>query len=269
MPELPEVETTLRGITPSLLNRRIVSLDVREPRLRWPVQIPSEVCGERIVRLTRRAKYLLLYVDAGALILHLGMSGHLRIVSGNVPPGKHDHLDILLDHGLALRLTDPRRFGSLHWQPHPVSDHWLLRNLGVEPLSDAFTGDYLFARSRRRRAAVKNFLMDAHVVVGIGNIYANEALFKAGVRPRTAAGRLSRARYREIVARIRETLTTAIGQGGTTLRDFVGSDGRPGYFANELLVYGRQGKPCRRCGALLKGLRVGQRSTVYCPNCQR
>ena len=269
MPELPEVETTLRGITPSLLNRRIVSLDVREPRLRWPVQIPSDVCGERIVRLTRRAKYLLLYVDAGALILHLGMSGHLRIVSGNVPPGKHDHLDILLDHGLALRLTDPRRFGSLHWQPHPVADHWLLRNLGVEPLSDAFTGDYLFARSRRRRAAVKNFLMDAHVVVGIGNIYANEALFKAGVRPRIAAGRLSRARYREIVARIRETLTTAIGQGGTTLRDFVGSDGRPGYFANELLVYGRQGKPCRRCGSLLKGLRVGQRSTVYCPNCQR
>ncbi len=269
MPELPEVETTLRGITPSLLNRRIVSLDVREPRLRWPVQISSEVCGERIVRLTRRAKYLLLHVDAGALILHLGMSGHLRIVSGNVPPGKHDHLDILLDHGLALRLTDPRRFGSLHWQPHPVGDHWLLRNLGVEPLSGAFTGDYLFARSRRRRAAVKNFLMDAHVVVGIGNIYANEALFKAGVRPRTAAGRLSRARYREIVARIRETLTTAIGQGGTTLRDFVGSDGRPGYFANELLVYGRQGKPCRRCGSLLKGLRVGQRSTVYCPNCQR
>ena len=269
MPELPEVETTLRGITPSLLNRRIVSLDVREPRLRWPVQIPSDVCGERIVRLTRRAKYLLLHVDAGALILHLGMSGHLRIVSGNVPPGKHDHLDILLDHGLALRLTDPRRFGSLHWQPHPVADHWLLRNLGVEPLSDAFTGDYLFARSRRRRAAVKNFLMDAHVVVGIGNIYANEALFKAGVRPRIAAGRLSRARYREIVARIRETLTTAIGQGGTTLRDFVGSDGRPGYFANELLVYGRQGKPCRRCGSLLKGLRVGQRSTVYCPNCQR
>ena len=269
MPELPEVETTLRGITPSLLNRRIVSLDVREPRLRWPVQIPSEVCGERIVRLTRRAKYLLLHVDAGALILHLGMSGHLRVVSGNVPPGKHDHVDILLDHGLALRLTDPRRFGSLHWQPHPVADHWLLRNLGVEPLSDAFTGDYLFARSRRRRAAVKNFLMDAHVVVGIGNIYANEALFKAGVRPRIAAGRLSRARYREIVARIRETLTTAIGQGGTTLRDFVGSDGRPGYFANELLVYGRQGKPCRRCGSLLKGLRVGQRSTVYCPNCQR
>ncbi|MCY3820958.1 MAG: bifunctional DNA-formamidopyrimidine glycosylase/DNA-(apurinic or apyrimidinic site) lyase [Gammaproteobacteria bacterium] len=269
MPELPEVETTLRGIAPSILNRRIAAFDIREPRLRWPVRIPSEVRGKRIVRLTRRAKYLLLHADTGALILHLGMSGHLRIVSGNVPPGKHDHLDILLDHGLALRLTDPRRFGSLHWQPHPVGDHWLLRNLGVEPLSEAFTGDYLHAESRGRRLAVKNFLMDARIVVGIGNIYANEALFESGVRPRTAAGRLSRPRYRKIAAATRETLSAAIDQGGTTLRDFVGSDGRPGYFANELFVYGREGKPCRRCGSLLKGLRVGQRSTVYCPSCQR
>lgn len=269
MPELPEVETTLRGIAPSLLNRRIVAFDIRDPRLRWPVELPPELRGERIVRLTRRAKYLLLHLDTGALILHLGMSGHLRIVSGNEPPGKHDHVDIILDHGLALRLTDPRRFGSLHWQPHPVEDHWLLRNLGVEPLAAAFTGDYLYAGSRGRRLAVKNFLMDARIVVGIGNIYANEALFKSGVRPRTAAGRLSRPRYRKIAAATRETLSAAIDQGGTTLRDFVGSDGRPGYFANELFVYGRGGKPCRRCGSILKGLRVGQRSTVYCPNCQR
>ena len=269
MPELPEVETTRRGIAPSVLNRRIVAFDIRDPRLRWPVELPSEICGERIVRLTRRAKYLLLHLESGALILHLGMSGHLRVVSGNEPSGKHDHVDILLDHGLALRLTDPRRFGSLHWQPHPVEDHWLLKNLGVEPLSDAFTGGYLFTKSRGRRAAVKNFLMDARVVAGIGNIYANEALFKAGVRPRIAAGRLSRARYREIAAAARATLTAAIDQGGTTLRDFVGSDGRPGYFANELFVYGRQGKPCLSCGSLLKGLRVGQRSTVYCPACQR
>ena len=269
MPELPEVETTLRGIAPSVLNRRIVAFDIRDPRLRWPVELPPEICGERIVRLTRRAKYLLLHLEAGALILHLGMSGHLRIVSGNEPASKHDHVDILFDHGLALRLTDPRRFGSLHWQPHPAEDHWLLRGLGVEPLSEEFTGDYLFAKSRGRRAAVKNFLMDARIVAGIGNIYANEALFKAGVRPRTAAGRLSRTRYRKVAAATRETLTAAIDQGGTTLRDFVGSDGRPGYFANELLVYGRQGMPCRRCGSLLKGLRVGQRSTVYCPSCQR
>ena len=269
MPELPEVETTLRGVAPNLLNRRIIAFDIREPRLRWPVELPPEICGKRILRLTRRAKYLLLHLDAGALILHLGMSGHLRIVSGNEPPARHDHLDILLDHGLALRLTDPRRFGSLHWQPHPVEDHWLLRNLGVEPLSEAFTGDYLHARSRGRRAAVKNFLMDSHIVAGIGNIYANEALFKAGVRPRTAAGRLSRPRYRKVVAATRETLSAAIELGGTTLRDFVGSDGKPGYFANELFVYGREGKPCRRCGSILKGLRVGQRSTAYCPDCQR
>ena len=269
MPELPEVETTLRGIAPSVLNRRIVAFDIRDPRLRWPVQLPPEVCGERIVRVSRRAKYLLLHVDAGALILHLGMSGHLRIVSQTANAGKHDHVDILLDHGIALRLTDPRRFGSLHWQPHPVEDHWLLRGLGVEPLSEQFTGDYLFAKSRGRRAAVKNFLMDARVVAGIGNIYANEALFKAGVRPRLAAGRLSRTRYRKVAAETRETLTAAIDHGGTTLRDFVGSDGRPGYFSNELFVYGRQEMPCRRCGSPLKGLRVGQRSTVYCPSCQR
>ena len=269
MPELPEVETTLRGIAPSLLHRRIVTLDVRNPRLRWPVDLPPEICGQHVVRLTRRAKYLLLHLDAGALILHLGMSGHLRIVSGNEPAGKHDHVDIVLDHGLALRLHDPRRFGSLHWQPHPAEEHWLLRKLGVEPLSRDFTGDYLFARSRGRRAPVKNFLMDARVVAGIGNIYANEALFRAGVRPRTAAGRLSRPRYREIANATRETLTAAIDQGGTTLRDFVGSDGRPGYFVNELFVYGREGKPCQRCGSLLKGLRIGQRSTVYCPDCQR
>ena len=269
MPELPEVETARRGIAPSVLHRRIVGFDIRDPRLRWPVELPPEICGQHIVRLTRRAKYLLLHLDTGALILHLGMSGHLRIVSGNEPPDKHDHVDILFDHGLVLRLTDPRRFGSLHWQPHPVEEHWLLRNLGVEPLSEAFTGDYLFAKSKGRRAAVKNFLMDARVVVGIGNIYANEALFKAGVRPRTAARRLSRTRYRQVAAAIRETLAAAIDQGGTTLRDFVGSDGRPGYFVNELFVYGREGKSCRRCGMPLKGLRVGQRATVYCPRCQR
>ena len=251
------------------MRRRIVAFDIREPRLRWPVALPPEICGQHIVRLTRRAKYLLLHLDTGALILHLGMSGHLRIVYGNEPAAKHDHVDILFAHGLVLRLTDPRRFGSLHWQPHPVEEHWLLRNLGVEPLSQAFTGDYLFAKSRGRRAAVKNFLMDARVVVGIGNIYANEALFKAGVRPRTAARRLSRNRYREVVAAIRGTLAAAIDQGGTTLRDFVGSDGRPGYFVNELFVYGRAEKPCRRCGTPLKGLRVGQRATVYCPRCQR
>lgn len=268
MPELPEVETTLRGVAPAVLGERVLAVAVRDPRLRWPVDLPDSIPGQQVVRLSRRAKYLLLHLETGALILHLGMSGRLRVVSGNTPPDRHDHVDILLSNGRALRLTDPRRFGSLHWQPGPWQAHWLLRGLGVEPLSESFDGAWLFARSRKRRVAVKNFLMDARIVVGVGNIYANEALFKAGVRPRTAAGRVTRARYGALAEAIRETLSAAIELGGTTLRDYVGSDGSPGYFANELFVYGREGKPCRVCGTILTGIRVGQRGTVYCRSCQ-
>ena len=269
MPELPEVETTLRGIAPALAGDRILRVVVRDERLRWPVALPREVAGQRIASLVRRAKYLLLNLQSGALILHLGMSGRLRVVTNGTPPGKHDHVDIVLARGQALRFTDPRRFGSLHWQPHPPESHWLLRGLGVEPLTAAFNGQYLFAAARGRRTAMKNFLMDARIVVGIGNIYANEALFKAGVRPRRAAGRVARAACNAIADAVKATLSAAIELGGTTLRDYVGSDGAPGYFANELCVYGRGGLPCRVCETLLKGIRVGQRSTVYCPRCQR
>ena len=269
MPELPEVETTLRGIAPALRNERVEDVVVRDARLRWPVAVPASVPGQRITGIRRRAKYLLLHLETGALILHLGMSGRLRVVPGDTPAGKHDHIDIAVGGGRVLRLTDPRRFGSLHWQPNPPEAHWLLRNLGVEPLTDAFHGQYLFEASKQRRTAVKAFIMDAGVVVGIGNIYANEALFHAKVRPRRAAGRVSRAGYDAIAAAAKAILAAAIERGGTTLRDYVGSDGAPGYFANELCVYGRSGQPCLVCGAPLKGIRVGQRSTVYCPSCQR
>ena len=241
---------------------------VRDARLRWPVEVPETVAGQRVLRISRRAKYLLLHLEAGTLILHLGMSGRLRVVSGNAPPERHDHVDIVLGTGMALRLTDPRRFGSLHWQSGDWRAHWLLRGLGVEPLSEDFDGAFLFARSRGRRVAVKSFLMDARVVVGVGNIYANEALFQAGVRPRVAAGRVTGPRYRALADAVRETLRAAIELGGTTLRDYVGSDGAPGYFRNELFVYGREGKPCRVCGTVLTGIRLGQRGTVYCKRCQ-
>lgn len=269
MPELPEVETTLRGISAHVLGKRIVEIRVRNHSLRWRVELPEEICGQKINRLTRRAKYLLFHADTGGLILHLGMSGSLTVVSNNAPIGKHDHIDILLEHGQVLRFTDPRRFGSIHWHSYPLSAHWLLEKLGVEPLHKDFSGDYLYKRSRGRRAPIKTFLMDANVVVGIGNIYANEALFQSGIRPRIAAGRISQRRYALLAASAKSILTAAIDIGGTTLRDFVGGDGKPGYFGQNLSVYGRGGKPCRACRTTLKGIRVGQRGTVYCPKCQR
>ncbi len=217
----------------------------------------------------RRAKYLLLPLESGGLIIHLGMSGHLSVVSARAPPGKHDHVDLVLDDGRALRLTDPRRFGSVHWQPHPLHAHWLLRDLGPEPLSEAFTGAYLAARARGRRVPVKALIMDAKVVVGVGNIYANEALFLAGIRPRVAARRLAKVRLETLAGAVKSTLVRAIDSGGTTLRDFAGADGRPGYFVHELAVYGRGGAPCRRCGATLRDVRFAGRATVYCPVCQR
>jgi len=268
MPELPEVETTRRGIAPFLVGRRIAAVRVRETRLRWPVELP-DLAGREILAVERRAKYLLLRFDEGALLLHLGMSGSLRVVGSGAAAGKHDHVDLDLDSGRSVRLTDPRRFGSLHFLADAPERHWLLRDLGLEPLSAAFDGAYLHAKARRRRVPVKHLLMDARVVVGIGNIYANEALHGAGIRPSLKAHRLSRPRCEALVAAVKETLTAAIRHGGTTLRDFVGGDGRPGYFRGELKVYGRAGEPCVRCSAPLVGTRTGQRATVYCRNCQR
>ena len=280
MPELPEVETTRRGIEPHLRGRTIAAVTVRQPKLRWPVpaELPQRLVGQRIERVERRAKYLLLPFPAsvtkrdqqgGALLLHLGMSGSLRIIDAAEPPMAHDHLDIALDSGQALRLTDPRRFGAALWIEDEPLAHPLLAALGPEPLSDAFDGDYLFERSRGRSAPIKTFLMDGHVVVGVGNIYANEALFAAGIRPDRAAGRVSRERYGRLADAVKRILAHAIQRGGTTLRDFVGGDGKPGYFQQELSAYGRGGQPCKVCRTELIEVRLGQRSTVYCRVCQR
>ncbi|SCZ53241.1 bifunctional DNA-formamidopyrimidine glycosylase/DNA-(apurinic or apyrimidinic site) lyase [Thiohalomonas denitrificans] len=271
MPELPEVETTRRGIAPHITGRRILTVEVREPRLRWPVpsDLQKRVAGQRVTEVRRRGKYLLLMLERGSIILHLGMSGSLRVLEEPLTPGRHDHVDLVFTEGLRLRLTDPRRFGALLWTDGPPESHKLLAGLGPEPLSDAFDGDYLFRRSRGRRVPVKAFLMDARVVVGVGNIYANEALFMAGIRPDRPAGGISRARYLRLAEQVRSILEQAIIQGGTTLRDFTDSQGRPGYFAQSLAVYGRGGLPCPACGARLREVRLGQRSTVFCPHCQR
>lgn len=270
MPELPEVETTRRGIAPHVVGRRVEALVVRERRLRWPIPKGLEArLRHRILRrLDRRAKYLLFGFDGGTLIVHLGMSGSLRVVEPGTPAGKHDHVDLVFEGDKALRLTDPRRFGAVLWSEGPPEAHPLIASLGPEPLSDEFNGRYLYESSRGRRTPVKNFLMDGRVVVGVGNIYANEALFEAGILPKRAAGRIGRERYDRLAEAVKAVLEAAIRQGGTTLRDFVGSDGRPGYFAQELQVYGRAGEPCPRCAGPIVAIRVGQRSTFYCSRCQ-
>lgn len=269
MPELPEVETTRRGLAPWLEGRRITSVILRRPDLRWP--IPEEIArllpGQRILGLRRRAKYLLLDTATGSALLHLGMSGQLRILAQRIPAERHDHVDLVLDSGQLLRFTDPRRFGCLLWQP-PGELHELLRELGPEPLSGDFTAAYLFERSRGRGASVKTFLMDQATVVGVGNIYAAEALFQAGIRPGRAAGKVSLARYGRLVEAVQTVLARAIEAGGTTLRDFIQPDGQPGYFRQDLFVYGRAGEPCLTCGRPLKGSRLGQRATVWCGRCQ-
>jgi formamidopyrimidine-DNA glycosylase len=272
MPELPEVETTCRGIEPWVVGQRIRAAHVRDGRLRWGVDaaIATHVRGRVIRAVDRRAKYLLLRLDSGDdLIVHLGMSGRLRILVAPENPGRHDHFDLELDNGHALRLTDPRRFGAVLWAPAGAERHARLLDLGPEPLSDAFDGDVLHAATEGRRAPIKQVLMDAAVVVGVGNIYANEALFLAGIRPGTAARRLSRPRCRRLAAAVKEVLQRAIAAGGTSFRDFVGSDGKPGYFEQSLNVYGREDQPCRTCGAALVGTRLGGRATVHCRTCQR
>ncbi len=270
MPELPEVETTRRGVEPYSRGCTVESLVVREPRLRWPVppDLSRLLRGQVIRSVERRAKYLLFRTDPGTLMVHLGMSGSLRVMADDEPPLLHDHIDIRMREGYCLRYNDPRRFGCFLWL-QPGEEHPLLRNLGPEPLSPAFDGDLLYRRSRGRRGPVKSLIMDGKVVVGVGNIYANEALFLSGIHPGRAAGRISLARYQSLAEHIKQVLTSAIAQGGTTLRDFVGGDGRPGYFAQQLFVYGRGGAPCKHCGNALREARLGQRSTVYCVACQR
>lgn len=270
MPELPEVETSRRGIDPYLCGKTVSATRVRQPLLRWPVssQIIETLAGQTITHTGRRGKYLLLYTQQGCVIIHLGMSGSVRIVDRHQAAGKHDHVDIEMNDGVILRYHDPRRFGCLLWSELPVEQHSLLCSLGPEPLTDDFTGAYLHKRSRGRKVPIKSFVMDSHVVVGVGNIYANEALFMAGIRPQTMAGAVSAKRYTRLVQCIKQVISHAITVGGTTLRDFVGGDGKPGYFQQSLLVYGRAGHPCKQCGTELKEIRQSQRSSVFCPHCQ-
>ncbi len=269
MPELPEVETTRRGIAPHLIGRPVRRVEVRERRLRWPIPTAVDCLlpGQRLLDVDRRGKYLVLRFEPADLIIHLGMSGSLRLLREPLPAARHDHVDVEFE-GVTLRLRDPRRFGAVLLGTPRAEQHALLQGLGVEPLDGAFDGDYLHFRARGRRLAVKSLLMDARVVVGVGNIYANEALFAAGIRPTRAAGRIARNRYDRLAMAVKATLRRAIEVGGTTLRDFSGSDGRPGYFSQSLAVYGREGEPCRACGTRLRGARVGQRATVWCPRCQ-
>jgi formamidopyrimidine-DNA glycosylase len=270
MPELPEVETTRRGLEPHLTGRRIRSVLVREPRLRWPVplELADRLTGRKVHAVTRRAKYLLLDCGGGTLLIHLGMSGSLRLVEPGLTPRPHDHVDLTLDSGCCLRLHDPRRFGAVLWTEEPPEQHPLLARLGPEPLGDAFDAEYLFRSTRKRRVAIKQHIMNSHVVVGVGNIYASEALFLAGIRPGRAAGRLTRAECARLTEAIRRVLTEAIEQGGTTLRDFVREDGSHGYFQQSLRVYGRTGETCTRCDTPVKHIIQGSRSSYYCPACQ-
>lgn len=270
MPELPEVETTRRGLEHYLINQTITKIIVREPRLRWPV--PEELMQaeqERVQALTRRGKYLILHTAAGSAIIHLGMSGCLRVCIENTPAQKHDHLDMLFSNHLCLRFTDPRRFGSWLWTKDDPLLHRLIIHLGPEPLMDEFNANYLYQRTRSTRRAIKEVIMDSRVVVGVGNIYAAESLFRAGIHPLQEAKKISYSRYKKLITAIKEILAYAIQRGGTTLRDFLNTDGKPGYFKQELQVYGRAGKLCLICGKKLLLIRLQNRATVYCPLCQK
>ncbi len=271
MPELPEVETTRRGLEPHVSGRRIVALTLREPRLRWrvPDDLPAKVSGQRITGTGRRAKYLLIGLESGTLLVHLGMSGTLRVLPAATPRIAHDHYDLLLDSGNTVRFNDPRRFGSLHYTSDDPERHPLLARLAPEPFDPAFDSDYLWRITRRRRASIKQVLMNSRLVVGVGNIYASEALFRARIRPRRRAMSLSRQEAKRLVRAVRAVLSLAIKAGGTTLRDYVGADGAPGYFRQRLYVYERAGKACRVCGTLVRQLTQQGRSTYYCSSCQK
>lgn len=268
MPELPEVETTLRGVEPWIVNRTISQLTVRQGSLRWPVTpgLTNIAQGQKVCALRRRAKYLIMQLERGSMLVHLGMSGSLRMVELGTEWRKHDHIEMQMSNGSILRYHDPRRFGCWLWSE---AEHSQLTRLGPEPLSEDFDGHRLYQLSRKRKMAVKPFIMDNNTVVGVGNIYASEALYRSGIRPDRAAGNIAEKRYMVLSGHIKEVLKAAIEQGGTTLRDFVNGNGEPGYFQQTLAVYGRGGQPCRHCGTLLKEIKLGQRSSVFCPNCQR
>jgi len=273
MPELPEVEVCRRGLQPEVEGQRILGAVVRSPRLRLPLSaaLGETLAGQQVVAVRRRGKYLLLDcrggIEDGCLIIHLGMSGNLRFVPQGAAPEKHDHVDLIFARQI-LRFSDPRRFGVVHWQAAGEAPHALLAVLGIEPLADEFTGDWLFAATRRRAGPIKPLLMDSHLVVGIGNIYAAESLFRAGISPLRAANRISRERYGRLVAAIRQTLADAIAAGGSSIRDYVHSDGGAGCFQVECAVYDCAGEPCQRCGGVVRQVRQGGRSTFYCPACQ-
>jgi formamidopyrimidine-DNA glycosylase len=271
MPELPEVETTRLGIAPHITGQKIKNVIVRNRNLRWPITatLKKDLLNNQFKKIDRRGKYLLCYAEHGCMILHLGMSGSLRIVKNEIKPDKHDHLDILFDSGNILRFHDPRRFGAVIWTKNDPLQHKLIKYLGTEPLSKKFNGEWLYKKSRGRTQAIKNFIMNSHNVVGVGNIYASESLFLAGINPKRQAGNVSQQRYERLADAIKKILKQSIKQGGTTLRDFVNGEGKPGYFQQQLNVYGRTGQPCKQCKSTIKEIKLGQRSSFYCPVCQR
>lgn len=270
MPELPEVETTCRGIAPVAVNHTIADVIIREHRLRWPIprDLPQLLRNQRIEDISRRGKYILIHLTNGTVIIHLGMSGSLRIVTAEASIRKHDHFDIILDSGQHLRLHDPRRFGCVLFTDADPNSHFLLKDLGVEPLEREFNGQYLFDQSRHRSVATKLFIMNSHIVVGVGNIYASEALFLAGIHPKRKAGKLTQQQCIDLAKAIKQVLRASIKQGGTTLRDFVNGNGQPGYFSQKLRVYDRKGEPCVSCGQPIRHCILGQRATYYCATCQ-
>jgi formamidopyrimidine-DNA glycosylase len=271
MPELPEVETTRRGLEPHVVGRRFRGAVVRNRNLRWPVprDLSSRLSGAEVLGIRRRGKYLLFDCPEGHLLVHLGMSGRLSLVAEGEPARRHDHVDLQLEGHQSVRLTDPRRFGAMLWLRSPAERHVLLRGLGLEPLEHGFDGAALQRLARGRRVAVKQFLMNGRLITGVGNIYASESLFRAGIHPLRSAGRISRARWDRLAVAVRETLERALAAGGTTLRDYASLEGRPGEFGTECAVYGREGLPCMVCGTPIRALRQGQRSTFYCPGCQK
>jgi len=271
MPELPEVETTLRGIKPHVQDRTVIKVTVRHHQLRWPIPRDLNQCllGARVEDITRRAKYLLFHTTSGTLLIHLGMSGHLHLLTGYIRPKKHDHVDIELDNHQIIRFTDPRRFGAILWTIESPEHHSILKNLGVEPLDRNFSAHYLWESAQHRKVPIKSLIMDNKVVVGIGNIYAAESLFLARINPNQPAYAVSKEQCVDLVRVIKRVLRKAIQQGGTSLKDFLNSEGKPGYFSQYLQVYGRQRLPCYSCGTCLSSVKIGQRSTVYCPNCQK
>lgn len=271
MPELPEVETTRRGITPHIENNTICAVIVRNRNMRWPIPIGlnAKLKNQKIVSVTRRAKYLLIKTEIGTLILHLGMSGSLRILATTEAVEKHDHFELQFKNDICLRLRDPRRFGAVLWTKDDPLKHKLLLNLGPEPLAKEFSSELLFQKSRKRKTSIKQFIMDAKIVVGVGNIYASEALFLSGINPKRLAGKITKKHSLDLTRAIKKILTQAIKQGGTTLKDFTASDGKPGYFKQKLKVYDRKNEPCVSCKKPIKQITLGQRSTFYCSNCQK